>query len=68
MGTNSVPAHAEMIQVTIDKLVFSPEELGQSSWLVAGNIPGISRQLAKKLNPDQTALLGPASALAGRSR
>ena len=26
-GTNSVPAHAEMIQVTIDKLVFSPEEL-----------------------------------------
>jgi plastocyanin len=26
-GINSVPAHAEMIQVTIDKLVFSPEEL-----------------------------------------
>ena len=26
-GTNSVPAHAEMIQVTIDKIVFSPEEL-----------------------------------------
>jgi plastocyanin len=26
-GTNSVPAHAEMIQVTIAKLVFSPEEL-----------------------------------------
>ena len=25
-GTNSVPAHAEMIQVTIDKLVFSPEQ------------------------------------------
>ena len=26
-GINSVPAHAEMNQVTIDKLVFSPEEL-----------------------------------------
>ena len=26
-GINSVPAHAEMIQVTIAKLVFSPEEL-----------------------------------------
>ncbi len=26
-GINSVPAHAEMIQVTIDQLVFSPEEL-----------------------------------------
>jgi plastocyanin len=26
-GINSVPAHAEMIQVTIDKLVFSLEEL-----------------------------------------
>jgi hypothetical protein len=51
-GINSVPAHAETIHVTIDKFVFSPEELGQSSWLVAGNIPGISRQLAKKLNPD----------------
>ena len=28
-GTNSVPAHAEMIQVTIAKLAFSPEELKQ---------------------------------------
>jgi plastocyanin len=26
-GINSVPAHAETIQVTIDNLVFSPEEL-----------------------------------------
>jgi hypothetical protein len=26
-GINSVSAHAEIIQVTIDKLVFSPEEL-----------------------------------------
>ena len=26
-GINSVPAHAKMIQVTIDKLVFSPEEV-----------------------------------------
>jgi plastocyanin len=26
-GINSVPAHAETIQVTIDKLVFSPVEL-----------------------------------------
>jgi hypothetical protein len=26
-GINSVPAHAEMIQVTIDNLVFSPAQL-----------------------------------------
>ncbi len=26
-GINSVPTHAESIQVTIDNLVFSPEEL-----------------------------------------
>ncbi|HEV7911005.1 MAG TPA: cupredoxin family copper-binding protein [Methylocella sp.] len=26
-GINSVPAHAETIQITIDNLVFSPEEL-----------------------------------------
>ena len=33
-------------------------EMNQSSWLVAGIVPRISRQPAKKLKPDQTALLG----------
>jgi transposase len=33
--------------------------MSQSSWLVAGIVPGISRQPATKLKPDQTALLGP---------
>jgi transposase len=32
--------------------------MSQSSWLVAGIVPGISRQPATK-KPDQTALLGP---------
>src|SRR6201997_4114298 len=32
-------------------------EMSQSSWLVAGIIPGVERHPAKKLNPDETALL-----------
>lgn len=33
-------------------------EMSQSSWLVAGIVPGISRQPANKIKPDQTVLLG----------
>src|SRR5665648_591619 len=32
-------------------------ELSQSSWLVAGTVPGIERQPLKKIAPDETALL-----------
>src|SRR5271166_4596977 len=32
-------------------------EMSQSSWLVAGIVPGIERHPAKKLNPDEAGLL-----------
>jgi transposase len=32
-------------------------ELSQSSWLIAGTIPGIERQPLKKIVPDETELL-----------
>jgi len=32
-------------------------EMGQSSWLVAGMVPGIKRQPLKKLDPDENQLL-----------
>ena len=32
-------------------------EMGQSSWLVAGNVPGVERQPLKKLAVDESALL-----------
>ncbi len=32
-------------------------ELSQSSWLIAGTVPGIERQPLKKIMPDETALL-----------
>jgi transposase len=33
-------------------------EMSQSSWLVGGIVPGISRQPTKKLQPDEASLLG----------
>lgn len=41
-----------------DSSLIAVVEMSQSSWLVAGIVPGISRQPATKLKPDQTALLG----------
>ena len=41
-----------------DSSLIAVVEMSQSSWLVAGIVPGISRQPAKKLKPDQRALLG----------
>src|ERR1700731_5201359 len=32
-------------------------ELSQSSWLIAGTVPGIERQPLKKITPDEAALL-----------
>ena len=31
-------------------------EMGQASWLVAGNVPGLERQPLKKLGSDEQAL------------
>ena len=41
-----------------DSSLIAVVEMSQSSWLVAGIVPGILRQPAKKLKPDQMALLG----------
>jgi len=32
-------------------------EMSQSSWLVAGIVPGVERHPMKKMEPDETALL-----------
>jgi hypothetical protein len=32
-------------------------ELSQSSWLIAGTVPGIERQPLKKITPDESTLL-----------
>src|SRR5712691_2744657 len=41
-----------------DNTLIAVIELSQSSWLVAGIVPGIERHPAKKLEPDEAALLG----------
>ena len=40
-----------------DATLITVIEMGQSSWLVAGIVPGIERQPLKKLAPDQDTLL-----------
>ena len=40
-----------------DSTLIAVIELSQSSWLVAGIVPGLGRQPRKKLEPDQEALL-----------
>ena len=41
-----------------DSTLIAVIEMSQSSWLVAGIVPGIERHPAKKLEPDEAALLG----------
>src|SRR3954454_13332782 len=41
-----------------DHTIIAVIEMSQSSWLVAGIVPGIARQPLKKLAPDEAALLG----------
>ena len=45
--------------VTLDRdgTLIAVIEMGQSSWLVAGIVPGLARHPLKKLEPDQEALL-----------
>src|SRR4051794_9152712 len=40
-----------------DHTIIAVIEMSQSSWLVAGIVPGIARQPLKKLAPDEAALL-----------
>jgi len=40
-----------------DSTLIAVIEMSQSSWLVAGTVPGIERQPLKKLEPDEEALL-----------
>jgi hypothetical protein len=40
-----------------DSTIIAVVELSQSSWLVAGVLPGIERQLCKKLEPSPERLL-----------
>jgi len=56
----SQPNNLRRCHTTLDQdsSLIAVVEMSRSSWLVAGIVPGISRQPAKKLKPDQTALLG----------
>jgi transposase len=56
----SQPYNLRRYQSTLDQdsSLIAVVEMSQSSWLVAGIVPGILRQPTKKLKPDQMALLG----------
>jgi transposase len=56
----SQPNNLRRYHTTLDQdsSLIAVVEMSQSSWLVAGIVPGILRQPAKKLKPDQMALLG----------
>ena len=43
--------------LTMDHTLIAVIEMSQSSWLVAGIVPGVERQPLKKLVPDEAALL-----------
>lgn len=46
-----------LVPVAQDSTLIAVIEMSQSSWLVAGIVPGIERQPLKKLEPDEQALL-----------
>src|SRR5215216_7394156 len=46
-----------LVTLEQDATVIAVIEIGQSSWLVAGIVPGLEGNPLKKLNPDQDALL-----------
>ena len=50
LSRSSVPLHQ-------DSTLIAVVELSQSSWLVAGIVPGLARHPLKKLEPDPEALL-----------
>ena len=46
-----------LVSLEQDTALVAVIELSQSSWLIAGTVPGIERQPLKKIVPDETALL-----------
>src|SRR3712207_3364070 len=46
-----------LVTLQQDSTLIAVVELSQSSWLVAGIVPGLARHPMKKLEPDQEALL-----------
>ena len=46
-----------LVSLQQDSTLIAVVELSQSSWLVAGIVPGLGRHPLKKLEPDQEALL-----------
>ena len=46
-----------LVTLQQDSTLIAVVELSQSSWLVAGIVPGLGRHPLKKLEPDQEALL-----------
>jgi hypothetical protein len=46
-----------LVAIEQDATLIAVIEMGQSSWLVAGIVPGIDRQPLKKLAPDRDGLL-----------
>src|SRR5947209_13055705 len=57
-----MPQHNDLSRslLTLDQAstLMAVIEMGQSSWLVAAIVPGIARHPLKKINPDETILLG----------
>ena len=57
-----MPQHNDLSRslLTLDQgsTLIAVIEMSQSSWLVAAIVPGIARHPLKKINPDETALLG----------
>jgi transposase len=46
-----------LVALQQDSTLIAVIEMGQSSWLVAGIVPGLERHPLKKLEPDEEALL-----------
>jgi transposase len=46
-----------LVSLEQDATLVAVIELSQSSWLIAGTVPGIERQPLKKIVPDEAALL-----------
>jgi len=46
-----------LISLNMDTTLIAVIEMSQSSWLVAGIVPGVERQPLKKIKPDEAQLL-----------
>jgi len=56
-----------LITLEQDTTLIAVVEMGQSSWLVAGIVPGLERNPLKKLGADCDALFATSASLAQRS-